>query len=261
MPVAGFQLLRECVTRGAGVVLSLPCPGGLIHYKSRFLPGEGDELWVAATGELSEPASLIPPGGELGVSFRSGGSRHVFASRVQRHNLSYRISAVATAPAILLEFPTEVHTLQRRASYRVQLSPDSDLSVCCWRMAKRGHLRDRPRAGTELKLEVHDISMGGLGITLLGENKSPPRISSEDRLRIEMRVEEAQLLLEGRMRAPTGASTPGTIRSGIRFVYLQDGVEDRHAMATLSRIIGELQRQEARYQRIVTKARRTSDAA
>jgi hypothetical protein len=75
-------------------------------------------------------------------------------------------------------------------------------------------------------------------------------VTEADRLRIQLNYQDHDLLMEGRLREPQSTPQQDAIRSGIRFKLMQDDLEGRQTMATLTRIIGELQREELRRLRI-----------
>ena len=71
-------------------------------------------------------------------------------------------------------------------------------------------------------------------------------ILTEDRLRIELQRGDTTLLLEGRMRQPSGPQPEGGINTGIRFNEMAGDLEGRQKLGQLTRILSELQRQEVR---------------
>jgi hypothetical protein len=87
-------------------------------------------------------------------------------------------------------------------------------------------------------------------VTLFGKDKEKPRVSTEDRLRVLLKYGEQSLVVEGRMRRPTGESTGNTIVTGIQFKKLENDLDGRRVLAQLTRIVGELQRKETRRVRL-----------
>lgn len=249
MDNSSAQSLFDAVARGATVVLSLPAGERLVHHRSGFL-GENDKgVWVRTVVDPKRASELISSRHPIGVSFRGGDTRHVFAAPILAHDPDYELPSGTTADALLLGFPTAIKAIQRRSSYRVRVSTETELKARCWRLARRARLQDKPLAVAELPLEVRDISLGGLGVNFLGTRDQPPRVACEDRLRVELRYRENHLLLEGRMRKPDSIAN-GCIRAGVRFVFLQEGIRDRKSLAQLTRIVGQLQREEARLRKI-----------
>jgi c-di-GMP-binding flagellar brake protein YcgR len=170
----------------------------------------------------------------------------VFGSPIQRRETGHRINATTAVEAICLSFPSEIKAIQRRNNYRVRIMPGDELSVRTWRIAEQAPLRDLPMHAQEVACELHDLSLSGMGVLFRGECGGPPRISTEDRLRIELSHGGKQMLLEGRVRHPTRQPKQSSVRAGVQFKALEEDLEGRQTLARLSRILGELQREEAR---------------
>jgi hypothetical protein len=268
-----LELLRAAIARRAGVVLSLPetpgAPvaaadgaeagtggGALKHYKSRFLADGGDGLWV-----LSVPADaalvreLVERRSPAGVSFRNGHTKIIFAAPVLHVQSDYPAAdGAGTVDALLLRFPeaAEVRAVQRRKNYRVPVLPNSELSVRLWTMNEGAHLRDKPPSKSELKGDLFDISVAGLGVVLHGTPGKPPAVAAGDRVRVQLTVREANVLLEGRIRYPAKAVTDGAgpFRTGVQFKTFTESRDDRNAMIQLDRIVSELQRESIRRRKL-----------
>ena len=246
MPTIQLKPLESAIAEGAAVVLSFTSDGGLVHRKSRLLGQDENGLWTEAVGhELVDES--IASGAPVGVSFRADDRRHVFASALLGRNNSYALKSGRTVPALRLATPAEVRPVQRRRSCRVSLEHETELAIRCWRMGKRDEVRDRPSAAQELPVRACDISEGGAGVIFTGDDGTPPIIDPAERLRIELRYHDTQLLVEGRVR-PDGEATGNTLRTGIRF-HFRDELDDRQTRVQLAAMVAELQRQEIRYQR------------
>jgi hypothetical protein len=248
-----LDILNDAVARNAGIVLSLPSAGLLRHHKSRFLSESPEGFWVESIpSERPLVEELIRTQQPAGISFQSGTTKVVFATPVLRLDLAYRVNDETETPALLMAMPAEVKAIQRRHNYRVAVPAGSDISVKVWRIPERAYLRDRPMAAQQVKCEVRDVSLGGLGVVFRGEEGQPPKVSEEDRLRVEVTFGDLAFLLEGRMRKPTAAANtdPSMIRSGIVFKPLDQDIEGRQTLAALTRIVGLLQRDEVRRHRL-----------
>jgi len=260
---ANLELLRAAISRKAGIVLSLPAHEAdgkdgkvLKHYKSRFLADGGDGLWVAAVpAEAALVRELVERRGPAGVSFRSGHTKVVFAAPVLHVQSDYPAAdGAGTIDALLLRFPDahEVRAVQRRKTYRVPVPANSDLTVRLWRMSEQAHLRDKPPAKSELRCDLFDISVAGLGVVVHGHGGKPPAVAAGDRVRVQLTMREATVLLEGRLRYPPKGSKDGRgpARAGIQFKTLTDGKDDRNAMIQLDRMVSELQRESIRRRKL-----------
>jgi c-di-GMP-binding flagellar brake protein YcgR len=233
-------------------VLSLPSAGMLRHSKSRFLAEADGGFWVeSAPGERALVAELIAQQKPCGISFKSGITKVVFATPIVEHAPEYRINAETVVEALRLIEPAEIKAVQRRNNYRVSVTGDTEMSMRVWRVAEKAYLNDRPMAAQEITARIRDLSLGGAGVIFTGKDGESPKVSIEDRLRIELHYGETTIILEGRMRNPTGRSPDkDKLITGIQFKALQEDLEGRQKQAQLTKIVGELQRAEVRRMRL-----------
>jgi hypothetical protein len=89
-----------------------------------------------------------------------------------------------------------------------------------------------------------------MGVNLLPKNNEPPKIVAGERLRIQLAYNGEDMLIEGRMLHSKPTSKPEPIRGGIQFKKLEHDIEGRQTLATLTKIVGELQREEVRRTRL-----------
>jgi len=246
------RMIADAILRNSGLVLSLPSAGMLRHCKSRFLAEcEDGSIWIeGAPGERLLIAELIGLKRPSGISFKNGAHKVMFAAPILEHRERLQINTDMVVEAIRIAKPEQVKAVQRRNNYRVAVPGDAALRVRVWRIAERTYLGDRPMAAQEIKATLKDISTGGLGATLVGEENQPPRISTVDRLRLEIDAEGVKFLLEGQMIYPTGKVVTPAICAGIQFKAMERNLEGRKIIAALTRIVGELQRAEARRYRL-----------
>ena len=250
MSADNSQQLRDAIGRSGGCVVSLASSIGLLsHSKSRFLAEDRSGFWVEsgrADRELID--EMVRVGRDAGFSFKTGNTKLVFASPILQREPQYVVNPGLTVEAMCVRWPAEVKAIQRRANYRAVVVADSDLSVRIWRIGRSAYLKDRPAAALELQATLRDISTGGIGVTFLPKDQNPPLVSPEDRLRIRLTLPGCEeLLLEGRLRYPMKRAKDATqVRAGIQFRQLNDDLEERQALATLTKMVGEMQRAEAR---------------
>ncbi len=250
MPEDARQLLTESIARNCPFVLSLPSAGLLRHHKSRFLVEKTEGLWIEVPGaERVLIDELIASQTPVGVAFKSGETKVVFASRALRLDLDFSINDQTRVSALLIGLPDKIEAVQRRDAYRVRLPAGCPLRVRAWRIAPGVYIGDRPQPSQELLIEPRDLSLGGIGVILRGKGGQPPKISTEDRVRVEITHGDATLLLEARMRQPSGPQPDGGISSGLQFKDLAGDLEGRHKLNQLTRLLGEMQREEVRQAR------------
>ncbi|CAN5514548.1 hypothetical protein BH10PLA1_BH10PLA1_18320 [soil metagenome] len=251
MPDSELQQLQDAVARNTAAVLSLPSAGMLRHQKSRFLAPDPEGFWMECSAEdhllINELIATKVP---AGISFKTAQVKTVFASPILERVEAFRINAETTVNSVKVKTPTTIKQIQRRLSYRVRVPAEAEMRLEVWRLSPRVPLRDRPSATQRVKVELVDLSVGGMGVVFLGENGDPPRICEEDRLRILINAGEHEVLVEGSMRFPRPGTDPTKLRTGVVFKAMDSDLEGRHNLAKLTKIVGELQRMEARRARL-----------
>jgi hypothetical protein len=242
-----LQVLHQAIGRNTALVLSLPSAGMLRNHKSRFL-GEVENgiLLEAPAGEDALIGELIEKKSPCGVSFRHGVHKVMFAAPIRAVKPGWRLNDSATANAILLDFPAELKVSQKRSDYRVEIVPDSDISIRVWRIGSHAPLKDEPSATKEVTAQIRDLSIGGVGVKFVGKDGNPPVVCTEDRLRVLLSHQGQNLIIEGAMRAPIGTQQSDSIVTGIQFKKLEDDLEGRQMLSALTRMVGQFQREEMR---------------
>ena len=246
-----IELVLEAAARNVSAVLSLPSAGMLRNHKSRFIAElEGGLLFEAPSGEQALIDELIRTQTPCAVSFRSGVFKVMFATRIRRTQKDWKLNDHMSVDVLLADIPTEVRATQKRSNYRVEIPPDTDIAVRVWRLGPAEYYKPQPSSTKEVKAEIRNISSGGVGVRLVGKDGQLPVICTEDRLRIEIKVNGQSIVVEGKMRAPATAPQNGVINTGIQFKKLEDNLEGRQTLAQLVRVVGELQREELRMARL-----------
>ncbi len=243
--------LDRAVARNVALVLSLPSAGMMRHCKSRFLDcDDGGIVIESVRSERILLESLAGTGALAAVSFKSAFDRVMFAAPIARLLDDHPISAELSADALLVGFPQSVKIIHRRTHYRVALGTGADWSIRVWRMPPRARLGDRPATGSQVMAELLDLSVGGAGVILVGQEGAAPKVDPGDRLRVELSRGEQTLLIEGKMRLPARGPRPDRVRAGLQFIGLETDMTGRQTSALLTRIVGELQREELRRTRL-----------
>jgi c-di-GMP-binding flagellar brake protein YcgR len=248
------ETLSDAIARNSAIVVSLPSAGMFRHIKSRLLASDPGGIWVEAV--LSERLlieELISTKKPVGITFKHGGQRVAFATSALSLDPEYQINASTCLPALLVVNPAKIKTVQRRMHYRIRTYDGCGLSAQIWRISATARLGDRPVKAQQLNVNLRDISVGGIGVVFTGEEGKPPKVSTEDRLRIELRYGEEVVLVEGRMRAPFGPQPDNALSVGICFKEMEKDIEGRRMLTQLTRITGELQREEMRRTRLGLK--------
>jgi len=249
-------ILSEAIARNSAIVLSLPSAGMLRHHKTRLLDEDADGFWIESVppSERLLINALMSGSIPVGVSFRAGPQKVSFAVLVIKRQEDYRVNAQLTVEALQLAFPAAVKAMQRRSNYRVRVPEGSELSVRIWRIAEHFFLTDKPMASQEIVATLRHISIGGIGAMLQGRNNESPKVLAGERLRITLKYKELdELILEARVRYMPPEGTPTPFRCGVQFKKLENNLEGRQNLASLTRIVGELQRDEVRRTRLGIK--------
>ncbi len=251
MPDKNAEILQNAVSRNTAIVLSLPSAGMSRNHKSRLLCElEGGVLIAAPHGDDALIADLIKKHTPCAVSFNSGTFKIIFAAPIRRLVESWQLNETTKVSTLLLEFPADIKATQRRSNYRVDVPPDSDLSIRVWRISTSESLKETPVAAKEITAQIRDISQAGVGVKLIGKDGALPKITSEDRLRVAMLYNGKTMIIEGKITRPIASSTGNSIITGIQFKKLEADLEGRQLLSQLMRIVGELQREELRRVRL-----------
>jgi c-di-GMP-binding flagellar brake protein YcgR len=244
------ELLQQAIARNMGVVLSLPSEGMLRHHKSRFLNSSDEGILIEApSGERPLIAQLIEESRPAGISFKHGNSKAMCACLILRMVDEVAINDETAVNALLIGWPAELKAVQRRNNYRVEIPLSAKVSIRVWRINEKADYRDEPMSAQEVRAELRNLSLGGAGVRLLGKDNKPPVIDVEDRLRVQIDARGEVFVIEGKMRPPAIPPKDNMIFTGIQFKNLQEDIEGRKLLTQLTRVIGELQREELRRMR------------
>jgi hypothetical protein len=119
----------------------------------------------------------------------------------------------------------------------------ADLAVRFWRIEPRVTLLARPLPSQEVRILIKEVSIAGLTVLILPDRERGGAlpVDDSDRLRVEIKFGQDELLLEGRLRTLNLANLPdGFIQTGIAF---------RKPDSRLGALVGSLQRNELRLKR------------
>lgn len=250
MTEADQETLHEAIARNATAVISLPSAGLLHHHKTRFLAaGEGGFYVESIRPQADLIDQLIVSRKPIGMAFKSATTRIIFATPIWRRHPEFHLNKQVIVEALLLPFPEGVKSVIRRAAYRVYVPSTSDIVVRIWKLTEEAELRDKPLASQELQCRPRDISIGGMGLLCPPKDGQPVALCVEQRLRVLIVHKRHETLLEGCVRHLQ--TTPDqSLRVGVQFNKLDEGIDGRQAMAKLTTIVGELHREEVRRVRL-----------
>lgn len=252
MTSAPADSLTAAIARNCAAVISFPSAGMMRHHKTRLLGEAEGGFWIESVpSEAALIDALISNSGQVGIAFKNGQRKIVFATVIWRRQADYKINDETRAEALLLRFPDEVKSVQRRSHYRVNLHDYMEIGLRVWAIGDEWYLKEKPSATLLIPCTGQDMSIGGLGLLATGGiGKDNKPILADQRLRIEFKYLEHEVLLEGRVRylreLPNGHK-----RIGVEFQKLENGLEGRQMLSKLTNMVGQLHREEVRHNRLL----------
>jgi len=129
---------------------------------------------------------------------------------------------------------------ERRQHFRAKTVGTFELTVRVWKIPPRVSLSVRPMPSQEIRINPTELSVGGLTVTIACAPTEALPADASDRLRIELRYPDGELLLEGRMRSSAVRLDDGSIVTGIQFCKSE---------SRLGAVVNALQRAELRLRR------------
>jgi hypothetical protein len=249
MVTADQALLKDAIARNAGALLSLPSAGMFRNHRTRFLACDEGGFWIEMpVGEKPLVDALVASCGAVGLSIKAGANTAVVTTTIDRCDPGMRINAQTVVDALLMAWPREFKTVQRRADYRARITTGSAITGRVWRIPERQPLTVRPPATAEVRCAVRDLSIGGTCL-IVTPRPDEPRLAVDQRLRIQLTWDGGEALIEGRARH--GRPLPGgEVRHGVQFRKMDNSIEGRQALAALTAVVGQLQRDELRRMRL-----------
>jgi c-di-GMP-binding flagellar brake protein YcgR len=248
-----LDLLAAAVARNATVRLALPSAGLERNFRTRFVAELAEGILVeVASGSLALLEELIRNQSAAQASFHSQGQWLSFQSKPLRIENDFQLNADTSINVVLLERPQNVRAVQRRSVYRVTVYEESQLVVRAWVIPEQVPVGDRPLASQEVRLAVRDIGMGGMGVNVLAPQspRNPKSLVPDQRLRVQLQYGTDEMVLDARFRPAVKDADSAAPLAGVMFKKLESNIEGRKALATLTRIVSQLQREEIRRKRL-----------
>ena len=248
------KIVDDAVARSVATLLSLPSAGMFRNHRSRFISDfEGGILCRPRGRDRALIAELVRNKTPCMVSFRKGIYSVIFAAPIRRAEPRWRLNDRTMVDALLMEFPSEIKVTQKRSHYRIEIPPHTEIAVRVCRLVRDEDVNVELPPDREVTAEVRDVSVGGLGVKLIGSDGKKPKICAEDRLRIVLMFEGQGLVIEGQIRPPAGPPKGDTIshRDQIQGDAGQPGRPKD--LTRLLQIVGELQRRELRMAKLGVK--------
>ena len=136
--------------------------------------------------------------------------------------------------------PSEIAVIQRRGNFRAPVASDCRLDLLVWKVPPHWVLRDRPKPSMQLRVELVDLSVGGMCLNVLANRTGPDSVSIGDRLRAEFTHNNEMAVLDAEIVYQTPTKEDGSMRIGVAFRKLENTIEGRRAISLLDRVIASL---------------------
>jgi c-di-GMP-binding flagellar brake protein YcgR len=133
--------------------------------------------------------------------------------------------------------------VQRRAHYRARATGICPFDLIVWKIPPHWVLRDRPKPSMQLRVELVDLSVGGMCLSVLAHRVGPDALAVGDRIRAEFSQNDESAVLDAVIVYRAAANDDGATRMGMAFRKLENTIEGRRAGSLLNRLIADLQRQ------------------
>jgi len=252
------QILVEAADRRTPLVLSRKQPHGWGTFRSRLLEAEpiAQRLIIEyPVGAGGEKAPDIEEGESIGVAFRKGHRKCMFASVVQGKK-RFQIDEANRVGALLLRWPGDLQQLQRRVYYRAPIPPDRAIKVAFW----PGGLAYEARVGAA-EFPVYagwlmNLSAGGMAVVVPHDQRGDWRPGDTFGCRFEP-APGSCLAMDATLRhAEPGEN--GLTRLGFQFVGLELTGQGRAVLRLLAHVVARFHRLQRRRLRSLSSPRRPS---
>lgn len=213
------------------------------NMRSQFVGRDADhgllQILYPICGDHQAPPEIVT-GTELGLSFRRGHKKCMFASSVVTRQ-SARLNDGTTADTLVIRAPDEIREMQRRLYQRVTVPEDRLVPCKLW----QGEPSKNGVAWPICAGRINNLSLGGVLLDIRAEHN--PRLSVGEIVGVEITVRPNQpsLMTDGQYRH---CSLMGTDRLGIgiQFVGLEKETAGRATLTQIAEFIRELRRHPGR---------------
>jgi c-di-GMP-binding flagellar brake protein YcgR len=233
----------EQAVDGQGEAVASICHNEQTHlFDARFMKrGERSFCFQISNWPDSLPTGGAASGLKVSFEFATNGRGATFETDVQSIERIQAPDGTAIAVACCSE-PADLNLSQRREHFRTPVPPGAPVSVVVWKIPPFWVLRDRPKPSQQLRVELMDISTGGICLNILPHRKEPQSVAKGDRLRIEMRFEDSEAILDGQVVHWSEVTPEQCQLVGVGFRKLDGTIEGRRGLFLIERAIAALQR-------------------
>lgn len=179
--------------------------------------------------EKQSPNAVLQPDVEVGVAFRRGHKKCLFTTKITGQE----------GDTLLLQEPTSVRAVQRRAYQRVNIPSHRFIPVKVWEgsLPNSGEVCFPVCSG-----RVANISMGGVLVDVRSDQN--PRLQEGDMVGIEIirRPDVKPLLLEGQFRHCVTTEDVERISLGFQFLGLEHDLPGRSGLSEVAEYVRGVRR-------------------
>ena len=232
--------LSWAAEKGVDLTVSIAIEKGWANLRSRFIRYDSEEGLLEIEYPLAREHGApteIPIGTQLGISFRRGHKKCIFASPVVVRRRETDETG-RTIDTLVLRMPDRVRELQRRVFQRVTILPEKFIAAKLW----EGGVPNPNAVGWPLcSGRVVNISAGGIRVDIRADQN--PRLCTGDVVGIEITAKPGSpaILVDGQYRHCL-MEQEDRLGLGFQFVGLEHDVPGRSTLIDVADYVRRLRR-------------------
>ncbi|QOV92071.1 PilZ domain-containing protein [Humisphaera borealis] len=250
MSESAAQAVVDAIERNSAISLLMPATGPGDAKRTRFLGQTSAGIWIECPPKQQLLAETLQRWGKpVGISFRTGEYLVSFSAAILGYRPRFTLSAaVGDVEAICVGEPVGLRMTQRRAGYRAKVALDAEIRTLAWPIDEKASIDIIPPT-PGIICDLRDLSINGVGVILKACKGRSPRVSLDDRIRLEVSAAEKHLVIGTRVRQEPRKLPDGSVRVGLNIEGISKTIEGRRTLAQIAQLVAELQRIEARRRR------------
>ena len=208
-------------------------------YKSGFLGVQGNRLVLSQPVSDIEGTSMnLQEGQEIAITFKKGYNKCLFVTRFIGP-CDFERDPGESVQAVQILWPQQIEKFQRRAFNRALVPPGDPIQVTFW----KSDTPAKERKEKKWRGMLHDLSAGGLGITMLKSELPEFKVGDQFEMWFVPLPGQEPLCLPVWFRHVTTLAETDRVMLGFQTVGLEISEEGRSLMRWIGRIANVYQRQ------------------
>ena len=249
------EIIANAIRRQSPCVITCRTAGGWQTHKAKFVSASSatGRLFVEVPrGDGPAEKPLFLPGERLGVSFRRGHKKSMFATAVVGPGPAASGASEGDLECVELAWPDTLQELQRRVYFRA-LPPGRKIHVRFWPGGVAARAKTDGNGPGLFHGMLHDLSAGGMRVLTTGI--SPETFTVGDTLGCSFTPKPRgdTLVLDATFRHFQRAED-GMVSLGFQFVGLETTERGRNLLVKLARVVTDYQRGRGRPARKLQRA-------